>query len=249
MKRNPLATRRPTMRRHPLTGEPIKPLGVVGNRVVWPIMGGAPDDDPPPSDPPPADAPAADPANADADDKGFPANTPVAEMTPQQRDAYNAHMRERNRETARQWRAVTGERTPQQLADDLAELDRLRTASLTDSERAIEDAKRQAREETTREYGPRSVRAAFDLLLGDMPEQERNDEIDLLDLSKFLKQNGDVDTAKVRQFAQKIAPPVKDEGTQRRNYGQGSHTRGQSSGVAAGAEMYAAGRKKSTTNS
>lgn len=33
------------MKTHPLTGEPIVPVGVVGGRPVWPIMGGAPDDD------------------------------------------------------------------------------------------------------------------------------------------------------------------------------------------------------------
>jgi hypothetical protein len=35
----------PIMRRHPLTGKPIEPVGVVGNKVIYPIMGGAPDGD------------------------------------------------------------------------------------------------------------------------------------------------------------------------------------------------------------
>lgn len=35
----------PIMRRHPLTGKPIEPVGIVGNKVVWPCMGGAPDPD------------------------------------------------------------------------------------------------------------------------------------------------------------------------------------------------------------
>lgn len=35
----------PIIRRHPLTGEPIEPVGIVGNKVVWPVMGGAPDDE------------------------------------------------------------------------------------------------------------------------------------------------------------------------------------------------------------
>lgn len=182
-------------------------------------------------------------------DKGFPADTPVAEMKPEEQAAYWRAQAQKHEGRNKEILGITGGKYGDDLRNLLAEADTARREKMTADERAIEDAKRQAREETTREYGPRSVRAAFDLLLGDMPEQERNDEIDLLDLSKFLKQNGDVDTAKVRQFAQKIAPPVKDEGTQRRNYGQGSHTRGQSSGVAAGAEMYAAGRKKSTTNS
>ena len=39
------------MKTHPLTGEPIEPVGVVGNKYVWPVMGGAPvdDEDAPPS--------------------------------------------------------------------------------------------------------------------------------------------------------------------------------------------------------
>jgi hypothetical protein len=32
-------------KRHPLTGEPIEPVGIVGGKCVWPIMGGAPDPD------------------------------------------------------------------------------------------------------------------------------------------------------------------------------------------------------------
>lgn len=35
----------PILRRHPLTGKPIEPVGVVGNKVIYPIMGGAPDGD------------------------------------------------------------------------------------------------------------------------------------------------------------------------------------------------------------
>ena len=35
----------PKILRHPLTGEPIEPVGVVNGKVVWPIMGGAPKDD------------------------------------------------------------------------------------------------------------------------------------------------------------------------------------------------------------
>lgn len=34
----------PIIRRHPLTGEPIEPVGIVNNKYIWPIMGGAPDD-------------------------------------------------------------------------------------------------------------------------------------------------------------------------------------------------------------
>lgn len=36
--------RMPRLLRHPLTGEPIVPVGYVSGKPVWPIMGGAPDD-------------------------------------------------------------------------------------------------------------------------------------------------------------------------------------------------------------
>lgn len=252
--------RGPIMRRHPLTGQPIQPVGVVGNRVIWPIMGG--DETAGTATDETGTTGSTDNSTGTATDagtetgttsgesaKGFPANTPVADMTPEQQAAYHLHQSRKHEDRAKGWQSAFPGKTAAEIKAivDAAEANRRNTLTL--DEKTIEDAKNQAREEATREYGPKSVRAAFDLLLGDMPEQERNDEIDLLDLSKFLKENGDVDTAKVRQFAQKIAPPVKDEGTQRRNYGQGKHTHGQSSGMAAGADMYAASRNKSTTNS
>jgi hypothetical protein len=40
--RGPMA---PIMKTHPLSGLPIEPLGMVNGRLIYPIMGGAPDDD------------------------------------------------------------------------------------------------------------------------------------------------------------------------------------------------------------
>lgn len=37
--------RGPVMKRHPLTGEPIEPVGIINGKVIYPIMGGAPDPD------------------------------------------------------------------------------------------------------------------------------------------------------------------------------------------------------------
>ena len=181
--------------------------------------------------------------------RGFPANTPVADMTAEQQAAYWRTQSQKHEGRNKDLLAITGGRYGDDLRNELAAAEAARRDKLSADERAVEDARAQAREEATREFGPRSVRAAFNLLLGDMPQQERDAEIDLLDLSKFLNSDGDVDTDKVRRLADKIAPADKGQGNQPRNYGQGKHTRGQTSGVAAGAEMYAAGRNKSTTNS
>lgn len=242
----------PSMR-HPLTGQPLRAIALhpKTGRPVWPIMGG--DDTVPPSDTPPADAPPADqppadtppapPANPPAD-LGFPPNTPVAEMTLEQQVAYHKHQARKHETRASEYRQALGGKT---AAEAQAELEQLRRDKMTAEERAIEDAKRQARDEATREYAPQSVRTAFDLLLGDMPEEERNAEIELLDLSKFLTSSGAVDTAKVRRAAERIAHTDKGSGNgQQFDFGAGRRGGTQpDAGVSAGASRYAARKQKS----
>lgn len=225
-------------------GQTIAPLWVSPTgRAFYPIAGGAPDPDPAapadPADPDPAD---------DKSGKGFPENTPVREMTVDQRAAYYEHQSRRHEDRNKELLKITGGKYGDDLRALLDEREKLVDAQRTDSERAVEDAKKATREATLREVGPKSVRTSFDLLLSDMDEQERNDAIDLLDLSKFLTETGEVDTAKVRKFASTItAPADKDKGTQRQDYGAGRRGHQAKSGVSAGADLYAAGRKKSTT--
>lgn len=179
-------------------------------------------------------------------DKGYPAQTPVAEMTAPQQAAYWRDKARTHENRATEYRTAVGGKTADEVR---TELDTLRREKMTADERAIEDAKRTERESVAREYGPRSVRTAFDLLLGDMPEQERNEEIELLDLSKFLTSDGNVDTAKVRSHAAKIAPAAKGSGTGTRDFGQGKRGGSAASGTSAGADMFAARKSKSTTGS
>lgn len=160
-------------------------------------------------------------------------------MTAAQKDAYNAHMREKNREAAKAWKSVTGERTPEQLAADLKELEELRLGKLSDSERTIEEAKTQARTETVKELGVNGARVALEFALGHDPEKnDVSDLIDTLDLTKVLTDDGAVDTAKVRSLVEKIAPADKGAGAGRTNYGAGRRTSTASTGVAAGRSRY-----------
>lgn len=179
---------------------------------------------------------------------GFPANTPVDQMTADQQAAYYRHQARKHEDRNKELLRLTGGKYGDDLKAVFDELENLRDEKRTDGEKAVEEARRTAREEVTREYGPKSVRTAFELLLGDMPEQDRNAEIELLDLSKFLTDSGDVDTAKVRSHAEKIAPADKGQGNQRHDFGAGRRGAGPAkTGLSAGAELYAARKKSSTT--
>lgn len=181
---------------------------------------------------------------------GFPANTPVDQMTTDQQAAYYRHQARKHEDRNKDLLRLTGGKYGDDLKAIFDELETLRDEKRTDGEKAVEEARRAAREEVTREYGPKSVRTAFELLLGDMPDEDRNAEIELLDLSKFLTDSGDVDTAKVRSHAERIAPADKGQGNQRHDFGAGRRGAGPAkTGVSAGAELFAARKKSSTTNS
>ena len=87
---------------------------------------------------------------------------------------------------------------------DAAEASRRNTLTL--DEKTIEDAKNEARQSALAEIGPKAVKSAFELLLpGDMPDTDKAELIDTLDLSKFLTSDNEVDTAKVKAHADLLA--------------------------------------------
>lgn len=215
--------------RHPHTGAPLQAVGLVGGKPVWPVMGGSPDDPPndPPKDPPkdgPKDPPK-DPAADPPKELGFPPNTPVAEMTAEQQAAYWRHQARSHEDRNKQWQRTLGGKTIEQAAADQVELEKLRNDKRTDAEKAVEDAKKATRDEVRREFTPKLVEMAFNAALGHVEEQDRKDLIDNLDMTKFVNDNGDVDTAKVSQVASKIAPAAKGAGGTR-DYGAGRRESG-----------------------
>jgi hypothetical protein len=194
----------------------------------------------------PEDKPADKPADA-PDDKGFPANTPVAEMTPAQQAAYHQHQSRKHEGRAKDWSQAFPGKTAAEIKAIVDAAEASRRNTLTLDEKTIEDAKADARKAALAEIGPKAVKSAFDLLLGDMPEQEKDEHIDTLDLSKFLTDDNEVDTAKVRAHVARIQPD-KGQGSQGRDFGQGR--RGGSSasagGVAAVMEARRAERESKT---
>lgn len=237
MKRNlPL---HPT-KRHPLTGEPLRALWVrPDGRACWPIMGGAEDaDDKGDTGDKGDDAnkgagtdKPGDKGDQGSADKGFPENTPVAEMTAQQQVAYYKHQSRKHEERATAYRTAAGGKTADEIKTELEAVETLRREKLSDQERAVEDAKREARESAAREYAPKAARTAFEFALSHLKDEDRTELIDTLDLTKVITDSGDIDTAKVRSIVEKIAPADKDKGNRHFDFGGG---RRQDSGSAQG---------------
>ena len=249
----------PTMR-HPRTGAPVRALYVrADGRTMWPIMGAAPDD-PPAGDAAAAAAAAAtaaaataaaaekaaaDKAAADAaaagaaNDLGFPANTPVAEMKFAEQVAYHKHQARRHEERNKDILKITGGKSGDELKADMAELARLRTASLSDADKALEAAKNETRVATVSQMSADAAQVALEFALGHDPEtNDQSALIGSLDLSKLVTDDGKVDAAKVRALVATIAPSVKGQGTQRHDFGAGNHGGQSSTGVASGRTRY-----------
>lgn len=175
-------------------------------------------------------------ARSETTELGFPPDTPVAEMTPAERVAYDRHQREQNRARKAEWTAATGGRTAAEVKADLEELAALRLEKLTPPERAIEDARRDARAAALKETAPLLVRAEFKAAVaGRLTPEELNDLLEPMDLTKFLTPTGEVDTDKVTRYTTDHIPG----GTKQwPDMGQGRRgTAAKTTGVAAGREL------------
>lgn len=176
-----------------------------------------------------------------AGDNGFPENTPVADMTAEQQVAYWKHQarkHEQRAESRKDYDAIKAER------------DRIKAASQTEAERAIEQAKADAAAAATAAaraaFAPKLVAAKLEAALaGRMPADKIAGQVQFLDHTKFLTDAGEVDTDKVMQYAAGLAPA----GGQWPDTGQGRRGTkdGPGRGVSAGADMFAASRGKKTT--
>lgn len=181
-----------------------------------------------------------DNATGSGDEKGFPAETPIADMTAEQQAAYWKHQARKHESTSKargDYDAVVAER------------DRLKTATQTDAEKAVEAAKTEASTSATVEarnqYVPQLVTAKLEAALaGKMPAEKIAAQVEFLDHTKFLTEAGEVDTDKVKQYAAGLAPA----GGQWPDTGQGNRgTKTSGKGVGVGADMFAASRGKSST--
>lgn len=191
---------------------------------------------PPPSAPVPTDAPVPTP------DKGFPAETPVAEMTVVQQAAYWKFQARKHEQTARD----RGD------YDDLkakaAEADRLRQERETEAEKQVREAREQARAEALRESAPRLVAAEFRAALsGRLSDDQRDALIEDINPDRYLNADGTVDIAKVRERADKIAPVSRAPRPDHSQGGRESSQRGSQSVAQVMADRAAARQAKQKT--
>lgn len=194
----------------------------------------APPAPPAPTPPAPPAPPAPAPAPAPPADLGFPENVPVAEMTADQRTAYDKHMREKNRETQRQWKAVTGDRTPAQLKAELDRLAELEKAQMTASDRAIAEAKEAGATEARTAERTVTATTIYEAALETLgiPETEIPELIRGFNAAAFVTDTG-VDRAAITTFAKRVAPAGTAE-QRRRDFGGGNRNLGNGAAGAAG---------------
>jgi hypothetical protein len=178
-------------------------------RPIYPIRGGSE----PPAPPAPTPAPVPTPPAATPPappDKGFPDNTPLEQMNAEQREAYWRHYARQHEGRVR----ALGGLTPEQLAElkeKAARADALSDELATDSEKAVNAAKRDTQAAADAKYQPLLVQAHFRAeLKGRVPDEELDARLatitEPLDLTKFLTADGQADTAKVTAFINGIAP-------------------------------------------
>lgn len=224
---------------HPKTGKPLRAIFIDRHgRPRFPILGASPDD--------PDDKGGDDPDDKGGDkpdDKGgdkpeppkegevgyFPQATPRASMTPEQQIAYDAFHGRKHEGRAKEWSSAFPGKTAAEIKAIVDAAEEARRNTLTVDQKALEDAEAKGRTTLLAELGPAAVRASFDLLLpSDMPQKDKDEHLDVLDLSKFLTDDHQVDTAKVRAAVARMNPD-KGQGGQGRQHDWGQGRRGGSS--------------------
>jgi hypothetical protein len=187
----------------------------------------------------------------DGEEFAFPANTQLAEMNPAQQIEYWRH-KARKHESA-----VKSRSDYDALKTKAEQYDRLEQASKTEHERALEEAKKVAREEgkaeSAKENLPKLVRAKFEAVAagrivdaeGRLDTKRLDALLEPLDMSRFITDSGDVDTDKVLAFVETAAP--KDDRNGKGGFpdlGQGRRQATGQPSVQSGADLFAARHKK-----
>lgn len=172
-------------------------------------------------------------------DRGFPADTPLAEMTETQQVAYWKHQSRKHENTVKDQK---------DYADLKQELEARRNGTFKEPAKEkegedkvapfdVESFKAELRKELAAENAPKLVKAQFKTLIGNrLPEDKADLLIDDLDHTKYLAEDGSLDIARIKERAELIAPaPLNNRSTrthQGRRKAEGSH------GVAAGRDLF-----------
>lgn len=181
------------------------------------------------------------------DDRGYPANTPVKDMTLEQQNAYNAYHARKHEDRVKALTEAFGEDlTPEKLTELKKERDELKSKTQTDDEKSRDEAIAAATAPLRAELALERVKGALEkALVGRTVEPSA-----LLDLDRttFVK-DGKADTDAIKTWV--------DENTEAAtgkkpapDLGQGKRgTATAEKGVAAGRDLYQSSRSKSKSTS
>lgn len=143
-----------------------------------------------------ADKLAADKAAADkaAAESGFPADTPLEQMTVEQREAYWKDKAQKHEKRAK----ARGDYD--QMKADSLELAALKAANATAEEKALEEARRQGENIGAERYLKEAVKGRFQGIT-----KKTDGEIEVIfehvDAASFTDEKGDIDTVKLAAYA------------------------------------------------
>jgi len=165
-------------------------------------------------------------------DQGFPENTPWRDMTLGQQVEY---WKAQSRKHEGRANSMADYSELKAKAEKLAEIEE---ANMTEQQKAVAAAAKDAREATLREVGSRLVDAQFTVAAaGRMDEERLKALLDGVDRSRFMKEDGTADADKVKSFVDSVAPAQKQQ-EQRHEFGQGSRQGSTVPSVEAGAALY-----------
>lgn len=167
---------------------------------------------------------------------GYPKETPVAEMSDKEQAAYWKYH-------ARQHESKAKSREDY---DDLKALaDKWRAhenESKTPDQKAIDQAKEEARAEERRKIAPRLVRAEFKAQGVGIDKDLLDAFLEDADHTKYLTADGEVDADKVKARVEKLTP--KQQQQQRRDNHQGFRKSPGATGIDGGKSLYESRHKK-----
>lgn len=142
------------------------------------------------------------PAPAPAADQGFPANTPVAQMTDKQEAAYWRHQSRKHEDRAK---STVSDTELSELRAAAAERDQLKHAQMSDSEKAIAEARAEGEKNARLALAPDLVAAEFRAQsAGRVPGLDAL--VEDLNHQKFLTAEGRPDTAAISARVQALIP-------------------------------------------
>lgn len=168
----------------------IQPLGFrKSGRPIWPILGGSEDATDPPGEP--AGENPADPGGSEDATSSEQLGDPGKKALESERAARKA-----------------AEKAQKNLQ---AEIEKLKTAQLSESEKAVKQARDEGKTEGSAEarnqWGSKLVRAEFKAAAaGRLTSEQISELLEDVDLSRYLTEDGEVDEARIAKKIDALAP-------------------------------------------